>query len=174
MEDASRLKKDRAEAFVGFAIEKLKVDTSFGAALRRADNPATEYQSWEYLAPWCDLDKPWDRLPFAIIASAMARAKPQKNGTIGIGKALAACYKDGKNSGPAKARLRRLLACRSTEEACRILRPILSLIESKGQGSILSYSVLLNDLLYFGEQKRLKWATDFYGRRQHDSDNASS
>lgn len=172
MEKASEFKKDKTESFVGFVIEKLKVDTGFGAALRRADNPATEYQSWEHLASWCELDKPWVRLPFATIAAALARAKPQKDGYMGIGQALAACY--GKNTDPAKARLRRLLACRSTEEACRIMRPILSLIASKGQGSALDYSSLLRDLLYFGEKQRLKWAEDFYGRRRNDSDDAQS
>lgn len=171
MEEAPRTQKDRAEAFVEYTIEKLKTDSAFGAALRRANNPATEYQAWEYLAPWCDLDKSWDRTPFATIAAALARAKPKKDGVMGIGRVLAACYDDGKDASPAKARLRRLLACRSKEEACRILRPILSLVLSKGKGSALSYSTLLNDLLYFGERQRSKWATDFYGRRQDDSDN---
>jgi CRISPR system Cascade subunit CasB len=172
MEAASRPKAGRAEAFVNFVIRRVQEDPAFGAALRRADNPATEYQSWEYLASWCDLDKARDRIPFVTIGAALARAKPEKDGHMGIGRSLAACYEDGQNSSPAKVRLRRLLACESVEEACRILRPILSLVRSKE--SQLNYSVLLNDLLFFGETKRLKWATEFYGRRQYDSDDAKA
>jgi len=171
MEETFQAQKSRAEAFVEYTIEKLKTDSAFGAALRRANNPTTEYQSWEYLAPWCDLEKSWDRIPFATIAAALARAKPKEDGVVGIGMVLATCYDGGKDASPAKTRLRRLLACRSKEEACRILQPILSLVLSKGKGSALSYSSLLNDLLYFGERQKLKWATDFYGRRQDDSDN---
>ena len=169
METIVTATKSRGQEFVNFALSRMLKDTAYGAALRRADNPATQTQAWEYLARWCDIDKDWERQPFAAIAAAVARAKPKTDGSLGIGKALTACYEDGNQADPAKARLRRLLACTSAEEACDILRPILSLIASRGVR--LSYGQLLNELLYFGdgERTKTKWAVDFYGRRGNDS-----
>jgi len=43
---------DRTQAFISHVITRMKDDRGMGARLRRADNPATEYQSWEYLAPF--------------------------------------------------------------------------------------------------------------------------
>jgi CRISPR system Cascade subunit CasB len=148
----------------------MKKDTRFRAILSRADNPATASQAWEYLIPWCDIEEERKRLAFATVAAAMARAKPDKNGSMGVGRAIAACYPDGFKDEQAKAKLRRLLACESVQEACNILRPILRLCDSRG--ALLSYAELLHDLTYFGEKVRIKWATEFYPRRAHDSLNA--
>lgn len=161
--------KDRGEIFVEYVLDRLKKDSAFGAALRRADNPATEYQAWEYLSKWCDLDKNWERRPFATVSGAIARAKPAADGSLGIGKAIAACFEDGNRSDSAKSKLRRLLACNSVEEVCIILRPLLSLVASRG--ARLCYRQLLNELVWFGdgEKIKIKWAADFYGRRENDS-----
>jgi CRISPR system Cascade subunit CasB len=169
MENTITVKKNHEQAFVDYVIERMKKDTAFGAALRRADNPATESHAWEQLASWCDIDKDWERRPFATVAAAVALAKPNKDGSLGIGKALAACYDDGNQSDSAKQKLRRLLACDSIQEACDILRPLLSLIASHGVS--LNYGRLLNELIYFGdgEKAKIKWAVDFYGRRGNDS-----
>jgi CRISPR system Cascade subunit CasB len=158
-------KKKRGEAFADYVIGRLNEDNAFGAMLRRADNPATEYQAWEYLIHWCDIDKLWERLPFALIAAALARAKPRKDGSLGIGRSISQCYEDGRNSDAAKAKLRRLLACSNAEEACRIVRPLLSLIQSRGV--FIHYGGLLDQLLWFGEKQKLRWASDFYGRREY-------
>ncbi len=166
MEKVDVIKKTRGQNFVDFVLNRIKDDSAFRAALRRADNPATEHQSWEYLAKWCDIDKEWDRKPFATIAAAVARAKPSVDGSLGIGKAIAACFDDGNSSDSAKSKLRRLLACDSAIEACVILRPLLSLISS--HGARLRYGQLLNDLLYFGDKTKEKWAVDFYGRWSDD------
>lgn len=168
MGNTETLKKDHEQAFIEYVLGRMKNDNAFGAALRRADNPATEYQSWEYLASWCDLEKAWERRPFATIASAIAHAKPAVDGYCGIGKAIAEAYKDdgGKNSDSAKSKLRRLLACDSAEEACVILRPLLSLISSHGVH--IGYGKLLNELLWFGDRIKVKWAVDFYGRGRGD------
>ncbi|MDR0562758.1 MAG: type I-E CRISPR-associated protein Cse2/CasB [Spirochaetaceae bacterium] len=162
----------RADRFVKTVIERLRDDvndSAFGAALRRADNPDTEYQSWKYLVQWCDLEQIRERKAFVLIGAALAKAKPQGNGVFGIGQALAQCYADeGKNNGSEKdaanAKIRRLLACTSTEEACDILRPLLSLIHSREVS--LNYAGLLNDILYtdsgFNEWIKPRWAKDFY------------
>ncbi|MDR3139116.1 MAG: type I-E CRISPR-associated protein Cse2/CasB [Treponema sp.] len=165
--------KPKSEAFVNTVIEKLKgPDTAFGAALRRADNPATKDQSWEYLCPWCDITKGREYNPFALIGAALAKAKPDRNGDLGIGKAIARCYSDGGTSGgneqpAAKIKLRRLLACHTAEEACGILRSLLGLIKSRGIA--LDYAGLLKDLLstteYFNEIIKAKWARDFYYKK---------
>jgi CRISPR system Cascade subunit CasB len=162
-------KGGRAKAFIGFVLERMEKDSAFGASLRRADNPATESQAWEHLSKWCDLDKDWERRPFATIAAAIARAKPNVDGYLGIGRAIASCYEDGNQSDSAKSKLRRLLSCDSVEEACQILRPLLNLISSRGVH--LNYGQLLNELVYVGDWERIrqKWAVDFYGRRENDS-----
>jgi CRISPR system Cascade subunit CasB len=159
-------KRSRNEEFVTHIIGKIQQDKGIAAALRRADNPETEYQSWEYLAAFnIPLDNPFQRLPHATIAAAIAKAKLDKNGTVSIGRALASCYEDGSNSEQAKAKLRRLLACDSIKEVCRILRPIFSLIHARSSLS-LNYVNLLDDLLKFnGDYQSViksRWAQNFY------------
>ncbi len=166
MTDESR-RRSRGEGFVAFVLKRCQQDKGEAARLRRADNPATEYQSWEILSAFgVDLEKPWERLPFACIAASLARSKRELDGDCGIGRALAGCYEDGNESDQARARLRRLLACDSVEEACRILRPLLSLIESRGRYP-LSHARLLDELLRFhwdDQSIKARWAQDFYRR----------
>lgn len=158
-------KTDRANAFVQFIIDLCLRDKGAAAALRRADNPATEFQSWEYLASFnVDIDKSYERLPFATVASAISKAKADKNGRLGIGAAIASCYEEGKDSDQAKAKLRRLLSSDSVEELCMVLRTLLKLIESRN-GACLNYSRLLNQLLKFrwnDDSVKATWAQDFY------------
>ncbi|MDQ7007678.1 MAG: type I-E CRISPR-associated protein Cse2/CasB [Acidobacteriota bacterium] len=159
--------RSRGQGFVAFVLQRCQQDTGEAARLRRADNPATEYQSWATLAAFgVDLEKPWERLPFACVAAALARAKVERDGLHGIGRALAGCYEEGNQSDQAGARLRRLLACDSVEEACRILRPLLGLIGSHGRWP-LSHARLLDELLVFhwrAQDIKARWAQDFYCR----------
>lgn len=166
----------REASFVVGAIARCQADKGLAARLRRADNPATEYQSWEFLATWhVDLERDDQRLPYATIAAAIARAKPEANGRLTFGQAIASCYEDGDQSDQAKARLRRVLACDELPELCRVLRPALTLIESRVTRT-LDYERLLKQLRQFGSatrsgddawQQRIKaqWAQEFYARK---------
>ena len=155
-------RQDRCRAFISHVISRMESDRAMVARLRRADNPATEYQSWEYLAPFgVNLEYTRERKAFATVAAALARAKPKSDGTLGIGRAIAYAYDGGNANLQAKARLRRLLACASSEEACDILRPLLRLVVSRG--AAVCYEKLLRDLLYFSsERTKERWAQDFF------------
>jgi CRISPR system Cascade subunit CasB len=156
-------REDRCQAFICHVISRMENDRAMGARLRRADNPATEYQSWEYLAARpakVNLENARERRAFATVAAALARAKPERDGALGIGRAIASVYEGGKDNDQAKARLRRLLACSSSEEACDILRPLLRLVASRG--APVCHTRLLRELLYFSERTREHWAQDFF------------
>jgi len=169
METENNLKKNsRGAAFVAFVLKRLAQDNAFGAALRRADNPATEYQSWEYLASWCDLDNTYERTCFATAAAGLGRAKQSIGTPYSIGSAIARSYKDGNQDDSAKRKLRRLLACDTSAEACQWVRPLLRLAESRGVR--INYGRLLDDLLYFGTKVKERWAMDFYGRKEEKDD----
>jgi len=167
---------ERNTKFVDYIIQRVKKNKGDAAALRRADNPNTEYQSWEILAGFgVKLDRENERIPFTTIAADIARVKPEINGKILIGNAIARCYEDGNQSEQAKAKLRRLLACDTTLEACRNLRPLLTLIESKSTVT-LDYARLLTDLLWFSHDEsrqriKAKWAQNFYGRQAEEGKN---
>ncbi len=158
------VKTNKSENFVHFIIELIHKDTGAAAALKRAENPNLEYQSWEYLARFIDIDNDYERLPYATIACALAKAKAEHNGTVKIGEAIARCYDDGKDNDQAKAKLRRLLACETVEEACRVLRSLFSLINAKAAIQ-LDYVALLGDLSWFNvdnQRIKAKWAQNFY------------
>lgn len=159
---------NREERFVNGVIERCRQDKGLAARLRRADNPTTEYQSWELLAGFgVDLENESERLPFAIVAAAIARAKTEANGSLNLGRAIAACFEDGSQSEQARARLRRLLACDETAELCRLLRPLLSLIDSR-VNQPLDYRRLLKQLrrFIFNDQLvKAQWAQEFYGHK---------
>lgn len=154
--------------FVTYVLNSMAKDKGLAAHLRRADNPATEYQSWEFLAGFgIDLEKDRQRLPFVIVAATMARAKTDSNGSLRLGQALASCYSEGNQNNQAKARLRRVLACDDLPELSRILRPVLTLIVSR-VSQPLDYVRLLTQLRsFFWDAQRIKaqWAQEFYGRQ---------
>jgi len=153
--------QDRCQRFINYAISRVDTDRAMGAKLRRADNPDTEYQSWEYFARFdVNLENKSERRAFATVAAALARAKPNSDGNLGIGRAIALSYNDGNKDDQAKARLRRLLACDTSIEACYILRPLLRLVASKGKS--VKFGQLLRDLLYFSERTKERWAQDFF------------
>jgi CRISPR system Cascade subunit CasB len=155
----------RGRKFVEFVLKRIGSSTGFRAMLTRADNPATEHQSWEILASWCDIENESSRKPYAVIGASLARAKRRQDGGNGIGRAIAHCYNDegrthGQEKDSARAKLRRLIACRSAPEACEILRPILNLCASRGIG--VDHGRLLDDLIYFNENTTARWAADFF------------
>lgn len=158
---------DQDERFVNGVITQCQANKGLAARLRRADNPATEYQSWEFLASYgIDLENERRRLPFITVAAAIAKAKLEHPGSQTLGQALAACYENGRDSDPAKARLRRLLACEDLPEVCRILRPLFSLVTSKSTQP-LDYTRILKQLRRFpfnGTQVKAQWAQEFYGQ----------
>lgn len=156
---------NREDSFVASVIARCREDKGLAARLRRADNPATEYQSWELLAAWhIDLERDDQRLPFATVAAAIARSKAEANGTLSLGQAIARCYEEGNQSDQAKTRLRRVLACDELPELCRILRPVLTLVESRVPQP-LDYARLLKQLKRFPlatQRVRAQWAQEFY------------
>ena len=158
---------DRAARFVTVVLERCRKDKGYGARLRGADNPDTEYQSWEILAGFgIDLEKEYQRLPYVTVAAAMGRSKAEANGTLTLGKAVARCYENGNESDQARAKIRRLLACGDTAEACRILRPLLSLIQSKVSRPV-DYARLLRQLQHFywnRQSVKAQWAQEFYAK----------
>jgi len=170
--------KNPAQAFVEYIIKRCDADNGARAALRRADNPSTEYQSWDIIAGFhVNLESEGARLPHALVAADIARTNAQRNGHVKIGQAIARCYQDGQTDDQAKAKLRRLLACDSVPEVIGILRPVLRLVESRGAGP-LDYSSLLNDLKWFEREEsrartKVRWAQDFYGRLPKEEDNES-
>jgi CRISPR system Cascade subunit CasB len=171
-DDSVQSPKNKAARFVDGVMARCASDKGLAARLRRADNPNTEYQSWELLASFnIDLEKEYERLPYAVVSAAIARSKFEKNGRLKFGQAIASCYSNGGDSGnesaQAKARLRRLLACGDTSEVCRILRPLFALIGSK-VSQPLDYARLLKQLLgFYWQPERIKaqWAQEFYGYR---------
>ena len=160
--------KSREQRFVETVIERCQKVKGLAARLRRADNPAMEYQSWELLG-WfgVDLEKDYERLPFVTVAAAIAKSKSERNGSLRLGQAIAHCYKEGNKDDQAKARLRRLLACNDLAEVCRILRPILTLIDSR-VGQPLDFVRLLRQLRFFGfesgQRTKTQWAQEFYAQ----------
>ncbi|MFB8830506.1 type I-E CRISPR-associated protein Cse2/CasB [Azotobacter sp. CWF10] len=67
--------------------------------------------------------------------------------------------------------MRRLLACDDIAELCRLLRPLLSLIDSR-VAQPLDYPRLLQQLLRFSHDAqpvKARWAQDFYGQVAEES-----
>lgn len=166
-------KTSRAERFVNHVIDRINKDNSFTARVRRADNPATEYQSWELLVSFdVDLENEWERIPYCTVGAALAKGKPVANGQLPLGAAIAACFTGGNQADQAKIHLRRLLACTSTQESCRILRPLLTLMSNRKVTP--DFIQLLEQLLGYSGHRQLQirahWALAFYRHNATDND----
>lgn len=162
-------KPDKAERFITYVLERCEKDKGFAARLRRADNPSTGYQSYDALVRFgVDIENDFERLPFALVGAALARGQAKCDGLASLGKALKSCFENDEQS---DLRLRRLLACESQAELCRVLRPVLTLVADKATAP-LCYSQLLKDILYFGrdsQRTKLRWAQEFYSSSKQEA-----
>ena len=156
------------EALLAWVSERLgpkpKVrDTGSIARLRRADSSERlAVQAWEILIRFNVEDR--DFLPCLAVLAPLCRRDDPADGTASLGQALASCF-DDKEQG--SSRLRRLLNCGDMEELCRLLRPLLSFMDSKA-GKKLSYARLLEDVLAFRHPDRRqgirqRWAEGYWG-----------
>lgn len=161
-------KADRPANFVAHVLSRCAVDSGFAARLRRADNPATEDQSYDILVRFgINIENDYERSPFALIGAALARLHTTQDGTASLGRALKSCFEDGEQG---DVRLRRVLACDRQEELCRILRPLLALLASKAVQP-LCHARLLREMLYFNldaQHTKLRWAQEYYGYQALD------
>jgi CRISPR system Cascade subunit CasB len=146
----------------------------FGAKLRKADNENTEYQSWEILSNWVNLEWESDRKAFALVGASIARSKPSEDGNLSVGEALRMVHLKDKDIGDIEksssaSRLRRLLACKEKDELMDILKPVVRHVESKGIP--LNHARLLDEILWFNddasrEKTRARWARDFFRKKE--------
>ena len=167
----------KMEVFISRILQIIKQSKGDAAALRRAFNPATQYEAWPILIPILTQEKvdlkSDEKDAYFLVAAALAQSKVETDGNQDLGKALAVCFANSGNGGesshsPGAQRLQRLLSCDSLSEACRVLRPMLHLIQSQGNAH-LSYSQLLEDLRDFRfdtgrDRVKMQWAISFYGR----------
>ncbi|MBF9014136.1 MULTISPECIES: type I-E CRISPR-associated protein Cse2/CasB [unclassified Oceanispirochaeta] len=165
----------KSDAFVGYVLETIQnqKNKSFGAKLKKADNENTEYQSWEILSRWVDLENDRERKSYALIAASLAKHKSGKDGPLGLGRALAIAF-DVRNGpsdderGPGHSRLRRLLTCKDSQELILVLRSNLRLLQSRE--TPFSHARLLDEILSFDidwkrDKIRASWAQEFYGSK---------
>ncbi|NOQ36537.1 MAG: type I-E CRISPR-associated protein Cse2/CasB [Methylococcaceae bacterium] len=180
-----KFQKDRTADFVNYIFNFCKQGNKAALSALKgtaSEHPQKQRKSFHYLASfYIDFDSPNAWLPYATIATAIAKAEAKENGVVGIGRALARCYglsEKGDNKEietQAVKKLHRLLACDSTSEVCRVLRPLFSLIEAKGLAQTIDYISLLRELEGFNvdwsrEKSKEYWTRDFYKRLQDKDD----
>ncbi len=161
---------NKSTAFVNYIINVVNENKGYAARMRKADNDATEYQAWDILANWVDLEKINERKAYSLIGASLARAKTSRDGNLSLGEALRMIhYKDNPSLEIEKSstalRFRRILACKDQEELLNLLRVTLRYVESKDL--VINYCQLLNEILWFNSEKsrdwtRSKWAKHFF------------
>lgn len=155
--------------FVGTCLCRINNDdTAFRAAMTRADNPATESQSWRYLVPFCNLELDIERGAFALVGAAIAREKPEANGKRSLGLALRSAKNDPDDDSIDR-KVQRLLACSNRSELIPVLRPILRFL-NKQENTNIDYIALLRDIISFSEKTKLRWAKQYYKYQEEQNE----
>ncbi len=163
--------QNKTEAFVSYVIRTVASDTAARAAFARGDNPDTAYFAWQYLVSWCDIADSRQSRAYALIAASIAREQVSSNGTMNLGECLRAVVTDPAelDHSPEKARLMRLLACDTSLELVEILRSIIRYLQSK-EGVRLDYAQTLEDILWWGEKRKVSWSKAFFKKYSAKAD----
>ncbi len=164
-------KKSSADNFVEFVFRQKKEDKGFRADFRHAQSPAQASRAWPYIVPFADIQREIVRTAYVLIGASICWEDAEFNGKCGIGTALRKAWSDQERdlddpASPAVVRLRKLVASTDALGLCLQLRPLLSLIRSKGIHD-LDYARLLKDILYFDRDPdavKARWISEFYAK----------
>ncbi len=141
---------ERAAALLAW-LRSLKNDRGALANLRCALAPARRHRAWPLLARVGGIDD-----PIAETVAALYAYHPDETSTGNLGdtcRALAGTHNSF------DARFRRLLMC-DRDELCERLRPIV--LAAKAKGIPVNYQTLIEDLCWWSERVRIRWAQAFW------------
>lgn len=154
--------KERIKPFLAY-LQKKSQDRGIMADLRHGLSPTTEYRAWPHIAGWCNFKNDKERAILLIIGAGFAlHGKTSSNGNMG------ATLRQLAGGLPTfDARFRRLLSCATTIELCAQLISILH--ASKNKGVPVDFSQLYEDLVFWGERKKVAWASEYWGSQKGES-----
>jgi CRISPR system Cascade subunit CasB len=158
---------EKSNNFVSYILKAIKYDIH---KIKKADNEDLQFMAWEHLSKFIDLNNERDSCCYSLIAANIARSKRTSDTELSIGSVIKIIYK---NENTAKQKLKRILDCDSSIEVCGWLKQLLHNAAEKNIS--INYARLLDDLIYFNDNVKKKWAMDFFKinkEEKDDSDNA--
>ncbi len=141
---------ERAAAVLAW-LRSLKNDRGAMASLRCALVPARRHRAWPLLARIGGIDD-----PVAKTVAALYAYHPDETSTGNLGDT---CRQLAGTHNSFDGRFRRLLMC-DRDELCERLRPIV--LAAKAKGFPVNYQTLIEDLCWWGERVRIRWAQAFW------------
>jgi CRISPR system Cascade subunit CasB len=141
---------ERADAMLAW-LRSLRNDRGAMANLRCALVPARRHRAWPLLARVGGIDD-----PIAETVAALYAYHPDETGKGNLGDT---CRQLAGTHNSFDGRFRRLLAC-DRDELCQRLRPIV--LAAKAKGIPVNYHTLAEDLGWWGERVRIRWAQAFW------------
>lgn len=166
--------KSRAERFVAM-LEKRKDDRGVMADLKRGFSETTADRTWPYISRWgCDLVNNRQRIIYQTVAAAYAYCKIiTLKGNLGATCRQIAAGDEKGDEGikTFETRFRRLLTCSTLEELSVHLVGIIKTAASKNIP--LNYTGLFEDLWWWSNNTKIKWAAEYWGARAEGQDEIS-
>lgn len=139
-------------------LERLREDRGALAALRSLWIPARQTHAWPLLARVGALENRTKRDVVGLYALHPAHTASREDGSMG-----AVCSKLSNEHSTFDLRFRRLLACDRRELPFHLRRVVTA---AAAQGVPIDYAELYRDIQFWGDQVKLRWATDYYRRYQ--------
>ncbi len=146
--------EEQAERLLAF-LQKHKDDRGMMADLRCGFSPATAHRAWPHIAPYCQLDLDWSRIPVQTFCAAFA-THPKNTTTGNLGDSL-------KKTELSEGRFKRIISCDSRAELCESLPGLIRFLKAKGVP--VNYRQLYLDMGWWEGKypPKLKWAAAFWG-----------
>ncbi len=155
--------EDHAERIMSF-LEKNKGNRGVMADLRCGFSTAREHRAWPHIAPYCDLDKEWSRIPVQTVCAAFA-TQPGMTEYGNIGTTLRKIAQGQGSDGLAsfEGRFRRLLTSNDKLELCDLIPSVIRAAKSKDVP--VNYHRLYCDICWWGQDKKVDWAAEYWGEK---------
>ena len=148
---------ERAAAVVTW-LRSLKNDRGAMASLRCALIPARRHRAWPLLARVGGIDD-----PIAETVAALYAYHPDETNSGNLGDT---CRQLAGTHNSFDGRFRRLLTC-DRDELCERLRAVV--LAAKAKGIPINYQVLVEDLCWWGERVRIRWAQAFWAAEAEET-----
>ncbi len=154
--------KESADNLLDF-LHRNENDRGVMADLRCGFSPAREYRAWPHIAPWCELNRDWSRLPIQTVCAAFAtQPLTAEQGNLGTTVRELAPSWDKEGLASFEGRFRRLLTCDNMYELCRMIPHVIR--AAKAKNIAVNHRKLFCDIcLWERSNVKIDWAAAYWG-----------